>query len=107
MSYIAYVRYGTSKKGYDEYLGLSSDEESFVLVNNTLEPAAIFDTLVEAREAVHQWCEKARLELVRSGLHSGKAWNQTREGTWKYQEVEDTEISTSLKDLGITTIYYF
>lgn len=89
MAYIAWVRYGTSNSGYYDYLGLSHDGESFDLVNNILQPAVRFNTLDEAKEAVHQWCEKTRARLVRAGFHSGQAWNQTREGAWKYEEVED------------------
>jgi hypothetical protein len=90
MAYIAWVRYGTSNSGYDEYLGLSLDGEDTTLVNNITRTAIRFDTLDEAKEAVHLWCEKTRAGLIRAGLHSGKSWNQTREGAWKYEEVEDT-----------------
>jgi hypothetical protein len=89
MAYIAWVRYGTSNSGYDEYLGLSLDGEYTTLVNNITRPAIRFNTLDEAKEAVHLWCEKTRAGLIRAGLHSGQSWNQTREGAWKYQEVED------------------
>lgn len=90
MAYIAWVRYGTSNDGCDEYLGLTSDGEELTLVANLIRPAIRFATLDEAKEAVHLWCEKTRAGLVRAGLHSGKAWNQTREGAWHYEEVADT-----------------
>lgn len=89
MAYIAWVRYGTANSGCNDYLGLSRDGESFDLVSGITQSAIRFNTLDEAKEAVHQWCEKTRAELVRAGLHSGKAWNQTRAGAWKYREVED------------------
>lgn len=89
MAYIAWVRYGTAKKGYNDYLGLSRDGEDYTLVSGITRSANRFNTLDEAKEAVHQWCEKTRAELVRAGLHSGKTWNQTREGAWKYCEAED------------------
>jgi hypothetical protein len=89
MAYIAFVRYGTANSGCDDYLGVSRDGESFDLVNDITRPAIRFSALDEAKEAVHQWCEKTRAGLVRAGFHSGQAWNQTREGAWKYQEVED------------------
>lgn len=89
MAYIAWVRYGTAKRGYTDYLGLSRDGENYDLVSGITRPANRFNTLDEAKEAVRQWCKKTRAELIRAGLHSGKVWNQTREGAWKYREVED------------------
>ena len=100
MAYIAWVRYGTANRGHNDYLGLSYDGESFDLLGSPVR----FNTLDEAKEAVHQWCEKTRAELLRAGLHSGKVWNQTREGAWKYQEVEDvSDTLTNLPD----TVYTF
>lgn len=104
MAYIAWVRYGTSNSGCDDYLGLSRDGESFDLTNNVLRPAVRFNTLDEAKEAVHQWCERTRAGLIRAGFHSGKTWNQTREGAWKYREVED--VSNKFANLS-ETIYTF
>lgn len=101
MAYIAWVRYGTTNSGHNDYLGLSYDGESFDLTGS----AVRFNTLDEAKEAVRQWCEKTRAELVKAGLHSGKAWNQTRKGAWKYLEVED--VSDKLTDLLPDTIYVF
>jgi hypothetical protein len=104
VAYIAWVRYGTANSGCDDYLGLSRDGESYVLVNDITQPAIRFNTLDEAKEAVHQWCEKTRAGLIRAGLHSGQAWNQTREGAWKYEEVEDMpDKLTNLPD----TVYTF
>lgn len=101
MAYIAFVRYGTAKSGYNDYLGLPRDGEGYTLVSGITQPANRFNTLDEAKEAVHQWCEKTKAELVRAGLHSGKAWNQTRERAWKYCEVEDVSYEMP------TTIYTF
>lgn len=104
MAYIAWVRYGTSKCGYDEYLTTSSFSGALMLSPAYLNPAMRFNTLEEAKEAVHQWCEETRAGLVRAGLHSGKAWNQTREGAWNYEEVEDIEDTFIYKP---TTIWTF
>ena len=90
MAYIAWVRHGTSNYGCDDYLGLTYDGEDLTLVDNVGRPAIRFDTLDEAKEAIHLWCVKRRAELESIGLHSGKAWNQTREGAWHYEEVADT-----------------
>ncbi len=87
MAYIAWVRYGTSNSGCDEYLTPSSLSGALELSNGILHPATRFQTLDAAKEAVHVWCTKRRAELERINIHSGKAWNQTREGAWKYEEV--------------------
>jgi hypothetical protein len=87
MAYIAYVRYGTTNSGYTEYLTTSSLSGALML--SGLDPADKFSTLEAAQEAVHIWCTKRRAELERIKIHSGKSWNQTREGAWKYKEVED------------------
>jgi hypothetical protein len=104
MAYIAWVRYGTSNHGYDEYLTTSDLSGALMLSPAYLNPAMRFDTLEEAKKAVRQWCNKTRAELVRAGLHSGKAWNQTREGAWKYEQVEDLEDTFINKP---TTIWTF
>lgn len=90
MAYVAYIRYGTSKSVCDEYLTTSSLSGALMLSPNYFNPATRFPTLETAQEAVHTWCIKRRAELERINIHSGKAWNQTREGAWKYREVEDT-----------------
>ena len=97
MAYIAWVTYGTSKHGCDEYLTTSSYSGELMTTIYGIDPAQRFATLEEAKEAVHTWCTKRRAELERIGFHSGKAWNQTREGAWKYKEVEDTAVD--LKEL--------
>jgi hypothetical protein len=89
MAYIAWVRYGTSNSGCDEYLTTSSLSGALMLSPHSFNPATRFPTAEAAKEAVHEWCTKRRAELERINIHSGKAWNQTREGAWKYQEVED------------------
>ena len=89
MSYIAWVRYGTSKKGTIEHLSTSALSGELMLSNVGLDPATRFPTLEAAKEAVHEWCTKRRAALERTKIHSGNAWNQTREGAWKYREVED------------------
>lgn len=90
MAYIATVRYGTSCSGYDEYLTASSLSGALMLSTFYLDPAMKFPTIEAAKKAVHTWCTKRRAELERINIHSGKAWNQTREGAWNYIEVEDT-----------------
>ena len=89
MSYIAWVRYGTSNDGCDEYLANSSYSGELVTTIFCLDRAQRFATLEEAKDAVHKWCIKRRAELESIGFHSGKAWNQTREGAWHYEEVAD------------------
>ena len=89
MAYIAWVRYGTSKSGYDEYLTTSSLSGALMLSSSWFNKAARFPTVEAAKEAVHEWCTKRRAELERINIHSGKSWNQTREGAWKYMEVEE------------------
>ena len=91
MAYIAWVRYGTSNSGCDEYLTTSSLSGAMMLSHHGFNPASRFPTLEAAKEAVREWCTKRRAELERIKIHSGKAWNQTREGAWKYKEVEDLE----------------
>ena len=93
MAYIAWVRYGTSNSGHDEYLTTSSLSGALMLSSAHFNPATRFPTLDAAKEAVHEWCLKRRAELERINIHSGKAWNQTREGAWKFQEVDDTLIN--------------
>lgn len=90
MAYVAWVRYGTSNSGCDEYLTTSSLSGALMLSPHYLNPATRFQTLEAAKEAVHVWCTKRRAQLEKINIHSGKAWNQTREGAWKYREVEDT-----------------
>ena len=91
MAYIAWVRYGTSNNGCDEYLTTSSLSGELMTTTYGLNPAQRFTTLEEAKEAVHEWCIKRRAQLEKIGFHSGKAWNQTREGAWHYKEVEELE----------------
>lgn len=100
MAYIAYVRYGTSKSGCDEYLTTFPLSGALMLSPIYFDPASKFSTLEAAQEAVHTWCTKRRTELESINIHSGKAWNQTREGAWKYQEVEDT---SSYPDKSLST----
>ena len=103
MAYIAWVRYGTSNNGCDEYLTTSSLSGALTLSPIWFDKATKFQTLEAAKEAVHEWCTKRRAELERINIHSGKAWNQTREGAWQYREVEDI-----LPDLNKpTTIWEF
>jgi hypothetical protein len=90
MAYIAWVRYGTSNSGCDEYLTTSSLSGALMLSPLWFDKATKFPTVEAAKEAVHTWCTKRRAELERINIHSGKSWNQTREGAWKYREVEDT-----------------
>lgn len=92
MPYVAKVLYGTSAKnsGY-EYLTTSSYSGELMLTSPGFDPAQRFATLEEAKEAVHEWCTKRRAQLERIGFHSGKAWDQTREGAWKYEEAEELE----------------
>ena len=92
MAYIAWVHYGTSNNGCDEYLTTSSLSGELITTTYGLNPAQRFTTLEEAKDAVHKWCAKRRADLVKIGFHSGKAWNQTREGAWHYEEVEDTVV---------------
>lgn len=88
--YIAWVRYGTSNCGCDDYLTPKQyGDEGYFLSNGILHSPAKFNTLEEAKAAVAAWCQKERASLERAGLHSGKAWNQTRLGAWKYEEVEE------------------
>lgn len=93
MAYIARVRYGTSNSGCDECLTTSSLSGALMLSPHGFNSATRFPTLEVAKEAVHEWCTKRRAELERIKIHSGKAWNQTREGAWKYEEVADLEDS--------------
>jgi hypothetical protein len=104
MAYIACVRYGTSNSGYFEYLTTSSLSGALMLSPIWLDKATKFPTKEAAKEAVHEWCTKRRAELERINIHSGQAWNQTREGAWKYEEVEDVlNKSTNL----LETVYTF
>ena len=89
MAYIAWVRYGTSNRGCDECLTTSPFSGALTLSSYGFDSATRFPTLEAAKEAVHEWCTKRRAELERIKIHSGKAWNQTREGAWKYEKVED------------------
>ena len=89
MTYIAWVRYGTSNNGCDEYLTTSSLSGALMLSPFWFDTATRFPTVEAAKEAVHEWCTKRRAELEKINIHSGKSWNQTREGAWKYREVED------------------
>lgn len=89
MAYIAWVRYGTSNNGCDEYLTTSSLSGALMLSPIWFDNATKFPTVEAAKEAVHEWCTKRRAELERINIHSGKSWNQTREGAWKYREVEE------------------
>ena len=93
MAYIAWVRYGTSNSGCDEYLTTSSLSGALMLSPHGFNPATRFPTLEAAKEAVHEWCTKRRAELEKINIHSGKAWNQTRKGAWKYMEVDELEDS--------------
>ena len=89
MAYIACVRYGTSHSGCDEYLTTSSLSGALMLSPLWFDKAARFPTVEVAKEAVHEWCIKHRADLESINIYSGKSWNQTREGAWKYREVED------------------
>ena len=89
MAYVAYVCYGTSNNGCYEYLTTSSLSGALMLSPHGFNQHTRFPTLEAAKEAVHIWCIKRRAELEKINIHSGKAWNQTREGAWKYKEVED------------------
>ena len=75
MAYIAWVRYGTSSSGYDDYLGLSCDGEDFVLVNDILRPAIRFNTLDDmsgdyySRQVVNQQSVPYKLGLYSSDYY--------------------------------------
>ena len=103
MAYIAYVRYGTSKSGCDEYLTTSSFSGTLTLSPLWFDKATKFPSVEAAKEAVHEWCTKRRAELEKINIHSGKAWDQTREGAWKYREVEDAILDSDKP----TTIWEF
>lgn len=106
MPYTAWVRYGTSNDGCDEYLATSAYSGELMLTTLRLDHAQRFATLEEAKEAVHEWCIKRRAQLEKIGFHSGKAWNQTREGAWHYKEVEELE-DPRFPGGKPTTIYEF
>jgi hypothetical protein len=85
--YRPWVKYG-SNSGYD-YLS-EKDDGTYSLVM-LKENATAFKTLAAAKEAVQKWCERTRELMAASPwpVHSGKAFNQTRLGAWKFEAIAE------------------
>lgn len=103
MKYIAWVRYGTSKSGNNDYMQYVDGKYD---IFNGRHNIAVFNSLEEAKQIVNEWCVTKRAQLASAlfPITSGKAFNQTRPGAWHYQPydeylAEENKVQTMIRSV--------